>query len=134
MLVPDRRDFTVIEQRDAIIQRAAVCKYAAHQHCWTAICGRQRQRIQLLRRACREFGFQHQIFGRITYQLLFRIDDQICAGCLCAPFQHRCGISGKIADALVNLGNGDGKLIGHCPHILRQTKGRKAIVILAVQR
>ena len=59
-------------------------------------------------------GLQHQVLGRIADQLHLGKDDQIAGpGLLRAPSSIAVGIAGEVADLLVELGKGDGELVGH---------------------
>ena len=82
-----------------------------------AIRRRRRQPIQLARGTIDQRGLEHQIFGRISDQLQFGIDDQIGMGMARAQRDHGVGIGDEIAHILRHLGEDDGQTVGHAPRV-----------------
>jgi hypothetical protein len=119
VLEADRGHLALVEQRDAVVQRAVLDEHRTHQHRRAAVRRRRRQRIELGRRALDESGLEDQVLGRIADQLQLGKDDEVGALRLLTRGEHRGGVAGDVADRLVELGEGDLERIGHgrpdCP-------------------
>ena len=124
------------EPPQSVRRRATRYRYTAAHHRQIsnppALQDRHRRCIGKLRQFCccprREYtGFSTRSSCRIADQLLLGENDQVCTRCLRPPFEHRPGVAGKVADALVDLRHRDCQLVGHaitvyCPQTRRASR------------
>jgi hypothetical protein len=116
MLQRPSGDLAAIGQHHGIIDRAALRNHRADQHCRSGFGGGGDQAVGRFMRPPDKLGLEDQILGRIARQLQLREHDQIGALGLVPPFEHRRRIGFEVADALVQLGEGDGRGARSCSH------------------
>ena len=111
----DRGDLALVEQRDAVVQRAVLDEHRADQHRRAAIAGRLRHRLELGGGAFDQRRLENQVLGRVADQLQLGKDDQVGPLRLGPRGEHRRRVAGDVTDRLVELGESDLQRIGHAP-------------------
>ena len=113
MFQANRRNGAAIQQQDRIVQHRAHLPRRPHQHRGTAVGSLRRQSIHSRNDPVQERLLQHQILGRIAGKRQFRKDHKIRAARSGPRRKNPLRIAVNVADGGIDLGQGNGKRIGH---------------------